>query len=199
MEKILNDLTKFRDFAAYKNPSVTFFGSARFKQDNKYCKMAYELAYLLADRNFAVISGGGGGIMEAANKGAFDSGKSPSVGLNIILPFEQMTNPYATDKFIFESLNARKFALIERSKAFLVFPGGFGTLDELFEILVLSQIGNKKAKIYLVGSDFWSKLDEFIKTTLIEEKAIDNNDLSLYEIGDDVVKIADEIVNLSRV
>ncbi|MGB2552010.1 TIGR00730 family Rossman fold protein [Campylobacter sp. MOP51] len=193
MEKILNDLTKFRDFAAYKNPSVTFFGSARFEPDNKFCKMAYELAYSLANDGFAIVSGGGGGIMEAANKGAFDSGKSPSIGLNIVLPFEQMTNPYATSKFVFESLNARKFALIERSKAFLIFPGGFGTLDELFEILVLAQIRNKRAKIYLIGSEFWSKLDDFIKTTLIEEKAISAEDLNLYEISDDLPKIAAEI------
>ena len=193
MEEILSDLSKFRDFLAYKNPSVTFFGSARFESENRYCKMAYELAFRLACEGFAVISGGGGGIMEAANKGAFDSGKSPSIGLNIVLPFEQMTNPYATTKFVFESLHARKFALIERSKAFLVFPGGFGTLDELFEILVLTQIRNKKAKIYLVGSEFWSKLDDFIKTTLIEEKAISPEDVNIYEISDDLAKIASEI------
>lgn len=193
MDDILNDLTKFRDFAAYKNPSVTFFGSARFEPDNKFCKMAYELAYSLANAGFAIVSGGGGGIMQAANKGAFDSGRSPSIGLNIVLPFEQMTNPYATSKFVFESLHARKFALIEKSKAFLVFPGGFGTLDELFEILVLTQIRNKRAKIYLVGSEFWSKLDEFIKTTLINEKAICPEDVNIYEISDDLIKIAAEI------
>ncbi|MGB2553741.1 LOG family protein, partial [Campylobacter sp. MOP51] len=90
-------------------------------------------------------------------------------------------------------LHARKFALIERSKAFLVFPGGFGTLDELFEILVLTQIRNKRAKIYLVGSEFWSKLDDFIKTTLIEEKAVSPEDINIYEISDDLEKIAAEI------
>lgn len=196
MEEILNDLSKFRDFLAYKNPSVTFFGSARFEPDNRYCKMAYELAFMLASKGFAVISGGGGGIMEAANKGAFDSGKSPSIGLNIVLPFEQVTNPYATDKFVFSNLNARKFALIERSKAFFVFPGGFGTMDELFEILVLAQIGRKHAKIYLIGSEFWTKLDDFIKTTLINEKVISDGDPSLYEITDDLAKIRDEILQI---
>lgn len=193
MDEILNDLTKFRDFATYENPSVTFFGSARFKSDNKFCKMAYELAFNLAERGFAVVSGGGGGIMEAANKGAFDSGKSPSVGLNIILPFEQITNPYVKSKFVFESLSARKFALIEKSKAFCIFPGGFGTLDELFEILVLTQIRNKKAKIYLIGSEFWSKLDDFIKTTLLENGAISEENVYAYEVSDDLYKIADEI------
>ncbi|QKG28673.1 TIGR00730 family Rossman fold protein [Campylobacter sp. RM16187] len=196
MEEILNDLSKFRDFLAYKNPSVTFFGSARFEPDNKYCKMAYELAFALASEGFAIISGGGGGIMEAANKAAYDSGKSPSIGLNIVLPFEQVTNPYATDKFVFSNLNARKFALIERSKAFLVFPGGFGTLDELFEILVLAQIGRKKSKIYLIGSEFWSKLDDFIKTTLINEKSISKEDLNIYEISDDLKKISEGILKI---
>ena len=92
MDEILDDLAKFRDFAAYKNPSVTFFGSARFDENNKYCKMAFSLAKELADGGFAVVSGGGPGVMEAANKGAYESGKSPSIGLNVVLPFEQVTN-----------------------------------------------------------------------------------------------------------
>ena len=180
----------------YKNPSVTFFGSARFDENSKYCKMAFSLAKELADGGFAVISGGGPGVMEAVNKGAYESGKSPSVGLNIVLPFEQVTNKYATTSFIFSNLSARKFALIERSSAFLVFPGGFGTLDELFEILVLAQIGAKKAKIFLIGSEFWSKLDDFIKTTLIREKAVSKEDLSLYTISDDLDAVRDEILGI---
>ena len=114
MDEILNDLAKFRDFATYKNPSVTFFGSARFDENSKYCKMAFSLAKQLADGDFAVVSGGGPGVMEAANKGAYESGKSPSIGLNIVLPFEQVTNRYATSNFVFSNLSARKFALIER-------------------------------------------------------------------------------------
>ena len=104
MDEILNDLAKFRDFAAYKNPSVTFFGSARFDENSKYCKMAFSLAKELADGGFAVVSGGGPGVMEAANKGAYESGKSPSIGLNIVLPFEQVTNKYATSNFVFSNL-----------------------------------------------------------------------------------------------
>ena len=191
MDEILNDLAKFRDFATYKNPSVTFFGSARFDENSKYCKMAFSLAKELADGGFAVISGGGPGVMEAVNKGAYESGKSPSVGRNIVLPFEQVTT-----SFIFSNLSARKFALIERSSAFLVFPGGFGTLDELFEILVLAQIGAKKAKIFLIGREFWSKLDDFIKTTLIHEKAVSKEDLSLYTISDDLDAVRDEILGI---
>ena len=192
MDEILNDLAKFRDFMTYKNPSVTFFGSARFEENSKYCKMAFSLAKELADGGFAVISGGGPGVMEAVNKGAYESGKSPSVGLNIVLPFEQVTNKYATTSFIFSNLSARKFALIERSSAFLVFPGGFGTLDELFEILVLAQ----KAKIFLIGREFWSKLDDFIKTTLIREKAVSEEDLLLYTISDDLDAVRDEILGI---
>ena len=196
MDEILNDLAKFRDFMTYKNPSVTFFGSARFDENSEYCKMAFSLAKELADGGFAVISGGGPGVMEAVNKGAYESGKSPSVGLNIVLPFEQVTNKYATTSFIFSNLSARKFALIERSSAFLVFPGGFGTLDELFEILVLAQIDAKKAKIFLIGREFWSKLDDFIKTTLIREKAVSKEDLSLYTISDDLDAVRDEILGI---
>ena len=191
MDEILNDLAKFRDFVTYKNPSVTFFGSARFDENSKYCKMAFSLAKQLADGGFAVVSGGGPGVM-----GAYESGKSPSVGLNIVLPFEQVTNKYATTSFIFSNLSARKFALIERSSAFLVFPGGFGTLDELFEILVLAQIGAKKAKIFLIGREFWSKLDDFIKTTLIREKAVSKEDLLLYTISDDLDAVRDEILGI---
>ena len=130
MDEILNDLAKFRDFMTYKNPSVTFFGSARFDENSEYCKMAFSLAKELADGGFAVISGGGPGVMEAVNKGAYESGKSPSVGLNIVLPFEQVTNKYATTSFIFSNLSARKFALIERSRECLLFPVGYGTLDD---------------------------------------------------------------------
>ena len=189
MDEILNDLAKFRDFVTYKNPSVTFFGSARFDENSKYCKMAFSLAKQLADGGFAVVSGGGPGVMEAVNKGAYESGKSPSVGLNIVLPFEQVTNKYATTSFIFSNLSARKFALIERSSAFLVFPGGFG-------ILVLAQIGAKKAKIFLIGREFWSKLDDFIKTTLIREKAVSKEDLLLYTISDDLDAVRDEILGI---
>ena len=195
-DKFLSDLNGFSDILNFSNDCVTFFGSARLEADSSYCQTAYKLARRLNEAGFAIVSGGGGGIMEVANKGAFESAKAPSVGLNIVLPFEQVTNRYATTSFVFSNLSVRKFALIERSKAFVVFPGGFGTLDELFEILVLAQIGTKKAKIFLVGERFWSGLNEFIKTVLIEEKVISESDLKLYKISDDIDEIASEILKI---
>ncbi|WP_169783899.1 TIGR00730 family Rossman fold protein [Campylobacter curvus] len=193
---LIDDLLKFQSILNYKNKNVTFFGSARFDDDNAYCKMAYDLAFRLGELGFAVLTGGGDGIMRAANKGAFESGKSPSIALNVRLPFEQETNPYVTAKYLFSNLSPRKFALTDSSVAFVVFPGGFGTLDELFEILVLAQIGSKKVKIYLVGTKFWQGLDEFIKTTLVTQKTISQKDVDLYKITDDIELIVSEILHI---
>lgn len=196
MADFQNEIEKFSEILNFTNECVTFFGSARFEEDNPYCQMAYDLAKRLNGANFAILSGGGAGIMQAANKGAFEAANAPSVGLNVVLPFEQFTNKYATTSFVFSNLNVRKFALIHRSKAFVVFPGGFGTLDELFEILVLAQIGTKKSKIFLVGTQFWAGLDSFIKSTLLEQKAISQSDLQLYEISDDLDKITKSILEI---
>ncbi|WP_169779215.1 TIGR00730 family Rossman fold protein [Campylobacter curvus] len=193
---LIDDLLKFQSILNYKNKNVTFFGSARFDDDNAYCKMAHDLAFRLGELGFAVLTGGGDGIMRAANKGAFESGKSPSIGLNVRLPFEQATNPYVTAKYLFSNLSPRKFALTDSSVAFVVFPGGFGTLDELFEILVLAQIGSKKVKIYLVGTKFWQGLDEFIKMTLVTQKTISQKDVDLYKITDDIELIVSEILHI---
>ena len=196
MNEILKDFKKFPKILDYANKSVTFFGSARFNEDNEYCKAVHDLAFMLGERGFAVVTGGGDGIMRAANRGAFESGKAPSVALNIRLPYEQETNPYATAKYLFSNFSPRKFALIEGSIAFVVFPGGFGTLDELFEILVLAQVGKKRAKIYLFGAKFWSGLDAFIRQTLAAQKTISEADVNLYEITDDVERIAREICDI---
>ena len=194
MNELVNDLLKFPSVLKYKNKNVTFFGSARFDEENFYCKKAYELAYKLNELGFAILTGGGDGIMRAANKGAFDSAKSPSVALNVRLPFEQKTNPYVTAKYLFSNLSPRKFALTDSSIAFVVFPGGFGTLDELFEILVLAHVGSKKVKIFLYGCEFWQGLDEFIRKTLIPQKTINEEDLNLYKITDDIELIVSEIL-----
>ncbi|CAD7287828.1 hypothetical protein LMG7974_00716 [Campylobacter majalis] len=194
---------KFLDeFVAYKNglnldsKCVTFFGSARFKDDNEYCLAAHNLAYRLSENGISIITGGGDGIMKAANKGAFISGKSQSVGFNIQLPFEQNSNSFLTNSFLFSNFFPRKYALIQSSSAFVVFPGGYGTLDELFEVLTLSQTGMNKFKIYLYSSKFWSGLDDFIKTTLLNEQTIDDQSLKVYEITDDIDKIVNEIIML---
>ena len=192
--ELINDLLKFPSVLDYKNKNVTFFGSARFDEENFYCKKAYELAYKLNGLGYAILTGGGDGIMRAANKGAYDSAKSPSVALNVRLPFEQNTNPYVTAKYLFSNLSPRKFALTNSSVAFVVFPGGFGTLDELFEILVLAQVGSKKVKIFLYGCEFWQGLDKFIRETLVREKTINKDDINLYKITDDLELIANEIL-----
>ncbi|WP_103600042.1 TIGR00730 family Rossman fold protein [Campylobacter concisus] len=194
--ELVSDLLNFPNVLKYKNKNVTFFGSARFDEENFYCKKAYELAYRLNELGYAILTGGGDGIMRAANKGAFDSAKSPSIALNVRLPFEQNTNPYVTAKYLFSNLSPRKFALTDRSVAFVVFPGGFGTLDELFEILVLAQVGSKKVKIFLFGSEFWQGLDEFIKNTLVSQKTIKKEDINLYKITDDLELIANEILTI---
>ncbi|WP_069636256.1 TIGR00730 family Rossman fold protein [Campylobacter pinnipediorum] len=194
--KFINEFTSYKDNLTISESSVTFFGSARFKPDNKYCIKAKELAFMLSENGINIITGGGDGIMGAANEGAHKSKKSQSIGFNIKLPFEQQINNFTSYSFIFSNFLPRKFALIEHSKAFVVFPGGFGTLDELFEVLVLSQTKLKKAKIFLYGVDFWKKLDVFIKTTLLNEKAIDTNSLELYKITDDLDFIKNKILNI---
>lgn len=196
MINFLDEFVNYKDTLNFKNKIVTFFGSARLDESSIYYKKAYELAFTLSENGFAIVTGGGDGIMRAANKGAYKSGKSHSIAFNIRLPFEQSTNPFITNSFLFSSFSPRKFALIDNSVAFVVFPGGFGTLDELFEILTLAQTGIKSFKIFLYGEKFWAKLDEFIKTTLLDNKTIDTQSLKLYKITDDLNLIADEILNI---
>ena len=175
---------------------VTIFGSARLGETDKYYQMARELGGLLAQNGHSVITGGGPGIMEAANRGAFEYG-GRSIGLNIILPDEQDTNPYLTDDLEFNYFFARRVLLTMSSKAYACFPGGFGTLDELSEILVLMQ-ENKMPKmpVFLVGKSFWKPLEKFFTTRLLDGNFIRKNDLKLFTITDDVheiVKAANQI------
>ncbi|KEA46088.1 hypothetical protein CR66_04815 [Campylobacter mucosalis] len=196
MSEFLDEFVKFQGILGHKNKNVTFFGSARLPMSSPYCKQAKELAFMLNEAGLAVLTGGGDGIMRAANMGAYESAKAPSIAFNIRLPFEQKTNPFITNSFVFSSFTPRKFALINYSIAFVVFPGGFGTLDELFDILALTQTKLQKAKIFLVGSIFWAGLDNFIKTTLIDEKLISKDDVNLYHITDDIGFIASEILKI---
>ena len=143
--ELINDLLKFPSVLDYKNKNVTFFGSARFYEENFYCKKAYELAYRLNSLGYAILTGGGDGIMRAANKGAYDSAKSPSVALNVRLPFEQNTNPYVTAKYLFSNLSPRKFALTNSSVAFCRLSWWIlARLMSYLKFLVLAQVGNKK-------------------------------------------------------
>ncbi len=178
--------------------NVTVFGSARTQENNTYAKKAQELGYILANEGINIITGGGDGIMQAANKGAFESKKAQSVGLSIELPFENSVNPYTTKSLTFNYFFSRKYMLVKYSKACIIFPGGFGTLDELFEVLTLIQTHKMRDgfKLYLVGCDFWKGLIEFIKTTLVREKMIDAGDLDIIKLSDDIETIKDEIIKL---
>lgn len=175
--------------------SVTFFGSTQFTEDNIYYQSARDLAYkIVKELNYSILSGGGPGIMEAANRGAFEAGGN-SLGLTIQLPQEQKINTYITKKITSYYFFVRKVCLAFSAEAFIFFPGGYGTLDEFFEILTLVQTGKVKGvPIICVGSDFWNKLDQFIKDELLERGAIIPEDLKLYNITDD----HDEIIQLIK-
>ncbi|MCD4862216.1 TIGR00730 family Rossman fold protein [Campylobacter coli] len=189
-EKISQDLEKFANIPNLKN-AVTFFGSARLKEDSFYYQQAKILAQKCAQNGFCVISGGGGGIMRAANEGAFsqknNTNSMSSVGFNIFLPHEQKLNDFVEYNITFESLAIRKMALIEKSLAFVIFPGGFGTLDELCEILTLKQLEFKKdVPIILFGSEFWRGFDEFVRNSLLKLEVISKGDELKYKITDDL-------------
>ena len=171
---------------------VSVFGSARIKPDHKYYQLAEELGQRLAKANYPVIAGGGPGIMEAANKGAFEAG-GKSVGLNIRLPRETTNNPYQTHSLQFEYFYSRKATFFMHSAAYIALPGGFGTLDELFEAVTLVQTKkNPPAPIVLVGSDFWAGLIEWVKEQLISHAFIGVNDVNLVTVTDDL----DEVIRI---
>ncbi len=184
--KIMSEFVEGFQKLAKIGPCVTIFGSARTLPDDKYYKMAVEIAYQLTQKGYGVVTGGGLGIMEAGNKGA-NAGGGDSVGLNIELPFEQNPNAYIDkDKLLlFDYFFVRKVMFMKYAQGFVVMPGGFGTLDELFEALTLIQT-NKVGKfpIVLVGTDFWGGLIDWIKKVLLEDKKIDADDLDLFKVVD---------------
>ncbi|MCD4788155.1 MAG: TIGR00730 family Rossman fold protein [Desulfobacterales bacterium] len=170
-------------------PAVTIFGSARIKEDDPIYKKTEEIAALFVKSNFAVITGGGGGVMEAGNKGALKAGGT-SVGMNIILPFEQKPNDYSNIKLEFKYFFIRKVMFVKYATAYIIMPGGFGTLDELFEAVTLIQTHRiKPFPVILVGTDYWSGLLEWIKATLLEHHKISDNDLDILQIMDDPEEI----------
>ena len=166
------------------SPSVSLFGSARTKEDDPWYLLAQEIGEQLSNAGFTVVTGGGPGIMEAGNRGAY-KGKSPSVGLNIMLPHEQSGNPYQDISLMFRHFFSRKVMFVKHASAYVVLPGGFGTLDELAEILTLVQTRKtRKIPIILVHEPFWAGLIDWFKTKLVEEKTIDPEDLDLISILD---------------
>ena len=174
-------------------PAVSIFGSARTKPDSPYYQLTETIARQLSDAGFSVISGGGPGIMEAANKGAY-FGKSPSVGLNIQLPHEQMSNGYQDISQSFRHFFARKYMFVRFANAYVVMPGGFGTLDELLEALTLVQTGkSQRMPIILVHEPFWRGLVEWFRTTLVEEKVISPEDVDLIQVVDKPEEVVEAI------
>jgi uncharacterized protein (TIGR00730 family) len=177
------------------SPSVSVFGSARTGPDHPYYELAEEIARRLSDAGFSVVSGGGPGIMEAANKGAY-AGKSPSVGLNIQLPHEQQGNPYQDISLSFRHFFSRKVMFVKYAAAYVVMPGGFGTLDELAEILTLVQTGkSRRIPIILVHAPFWHGLVEWFKQSLVNEGTISPGDLDLFLVLDKAEDVVDAIFN----
>ncbi|MDF0605755.1 TIGR00730 family Rossman fold protein [Neisseriaceae bacterium TC5R-5] len=174
-------------------PAVSIFGSARTPRDHPYYHLTENVARLLSDSGFSVISGGGPGIMEAANKGAF-YGRSPSVALNIVLPHEQKPNEYQDLSVKFNHFFSRKVMLVKHAIAYVVMPGGFGTLDEMFEALTLIQTGkSRKIPIILCGQDFWGGLIAWVKERLVGEGMISAEDMELIQLIDDPKQIVETI------
>lgn len=165
--------------------AVTIFGSARVQHDDPYYRKAEYLARRLAEEGFSVITGGGPGIMEASNKGAAEAG-GKSVGMNIRLPFEQKPNPYANISIDYKYFFIRKVMFVKCAMAYVVLPGGFGTLDELFEALTLIQTKRIKSfPVVLMGSEFWHGMMEWLKNTVLREGKIGQNDLDFIQIIDE--------------
>jgi uncharacterized protein (TIGR00730 family) len=174
-------------------PAVSIFGSARLKPDHKYFKLTEEIARKLSDAGFSVISGGGPGVMEAANRGAY-FGKSAAVGLNIELPREQSGNAYQNVALYFRHFFARKYMFVKFACAYVVMPGGFGTLDELSEALTLVQTGKAaKMPIILVGSEFWSGLIGWMRDQLATNGLIEASDVDLMMVSDDPDAVVETI------
>ena len=190
---IMSEFVEATERLATITPAVSVFGSARVTPDNPYYALTEKIARLLSDAGFSVISGGGPGVMEAANQGAY-FGKSPSVGLNIQLPHEQHGNPFQDVSQTFRHFFARKYMFVKAATAWVVMPGGFGTLDELMEALTLVQTGkSRRISIILVHEPYWRGLLDWFRGTLVREGMIDAGDLDLMQIIDEPEKVVEAI------
>lgn len=199
MEELIHDFTKEEPWRIFRimsefvdgfdalsqiEKAVTFFGSSRAKPSSIYYKTAHKTAMLFARNGYAIMTGAGSGIMEAANRGAKEAG-GLSIGLNILIPKKQIPNKYITMLLEFRYFFCRKVMFAKYSKAFIVFPGGYGTLDELFESLALIQTGRiKKFPIILHHSKYWKGLLSWMKNNLLKENTIDKEDLKLFKVVD---------------
>jgi uncharacterized protein (TIGR00730 family) len=192
--RIMGEFVEGFDDLATVTRGVSIFGSARTPADHPQYKAAQETAGLLARAGFAVITGGGPGIMEAANRGAFEAG-GLSIGCNIELPFEQKGNPYQTRSMTFKYFFVRKTMFVKYSTAFIIFPGGFGTLDELFEALTLIQTRKiRNFPVIMFGTAYWSGMIDWLKGPMMEEGKIMESDLKLLYLTDSPAEVADIVV-----
>ena len=196
--RIMSELVEGFDTLGKIGPAVSIFGSKRVKPGDAEYQLAEDIAFKLAERGFAVITGGGPGVMESANRGAKKAG-GVSIGLNIRLPEEQGPNQWQTVSVEFRYFFLRKLMFVKYAMAFVILPGGFGSLDELFEALTLMQTRRiKKFPLYLVGSKFWNPLVEWMKTTVIERGLLTNEELDLLAVIDDPDELVEQIAWCER-
>jgi hypothetical protein len=185
--RITSEFVQGFEFLSNLQRTVTLFGSARMKEGEMYYEMARQFGQMLSKANYTVVTGGGPGIMEAGNRGATEAG-GMSVGLNIQLPMEQKFNPYVKEGVGFQYFFSRKFMLDYSALAYVFFPGGFGTLDELFTIITLIQTGKSDAEVplILIGREFWQPLLDWIHSTLLDRNLISKGDMQLLRVTDDL-------------
>ena len=197
--RIMAEFVEGFEELSFVGPAVSMFGSARITKDNKYYKLAYETAGHIAKAGFAVITGGGGGIMEAANKGAAEAG-GKSIGLNIELPMEQLPNKYQNLSLHFRYFFCRKVMFLKYANGFVVMPGGFGTMDEFFESLVLIQtLKQAHFPVILMGSDFWGGLIDWIKDTMLNKNEyISPKDTDVFTVTDDPAEVTKILVDFQK-
>jgi len=196
--KIMGEFVDGIDTLNNLGPAVSIFGSARLTSDHSYYIKAHDLAALFAKKGYAIITGGGGGIMEAANKGAA-SENVESIGLNITLPSEQKPNSYATQQIEFKYFFVRKVMFLKYAQAYIIMPGGFGTLDELFETITLIQTRRiRRFPVILMGKDYWEGLIDWVKDKFIRENMISKEDLALFHLLDDPEKIVKVVMDFKH-
>ena len=198
LDRITGELRAGFDALSSVGAAASFFGSARTPPGDPDYELARETARLVGESGLAIITGGGPGIMEAANRGAKDAG-AHSIGLNIELPFEQGGNPYCDISLTFHYFFARKIMFVRYASGFVVFPGGFGTMDELFEALTLIQTGKiTEFPVVLVGSDYWRGMFDWVHERMLEEGNISPSDLDLFTLTDDPVEVRDLMMSAAH-
>ena len=199
MFRIMSEFVEGFDEMQKIVPAVSIFGSAREKPGAKYYKLAEEIAGKLVKKGFAVITGGGGGLMEAGNKGAFEAG-GKSIGLNIELPHEQKPNPYVTKSMQFRYFFARKVMFVKYATAFIIMPGGFGTMDELFESITLIQTKKiNEFPVVLIGTEYWKGLLEWLKKEMVGRGYIDASDMDMFILADTADEAVSHIIKYCKV